>query len=118
MCDRDLIVQSSMTYKKIGRRLEELYGVPAVRNQGGALIEDLLQQVAAVIRERGRDAAIAGARSAYAAFADHLPQPNDDGFFIPPVTLRIDHDGIGEISVGGYNTVARVFRIRQPRLVA
>ncbi len=114
---RDSMVQSSKTYSKISRVLEQRFGVPIVRYAKGVpLIESLMEQIVGIISEERRDAAqgsaLATIRATYDAIADHLPKEDPDGFFIPPVLIHIDVEGVGTIRAGGYNTVVRRFRIR------
>lgn len=118
---RDSIVQSSKTYSKISRELEQRYGVPIVRyGYGVPLIESLMEQIDGIIAEERRDAAQVTASAAieatYCAIADHLPNDDPDGFFIPPIPIHVNVEQIGTIRAGGYNTLVRRFRIRNPAL--
>ena len=70
---------SSRTYSKIAAALEGEYGILQPCFRGRCRIDTLMEHIAAVVREKCRQAAVEAARRTYDVANENLPSDPNDG---------------------------------------
>lgn len=102
---------SCRTYTKVLDSIANEYGVPIPERRGRNLIDCVMEQVGAVVREQCRFAAEEAADEAFKLAATHMPGGPDDVLFVPRSEIRIASGGVGRVQL---NSV-RAFRPKSRR---
>ena len=103
----DRMLGSCMSYSKLGKRIEDLTGVPFRYTAGSSRGGDVIHQIMTAISEESRRAGEEGVRRGYSVAAKYLPEHPEEGLYIPDTEVLINSGNVGWIKVRPFRSVAQ-----------
>jgi len=99
------LVNSSMTYSKIGKWIEQKYGIPAPQPACGVLrLEQLQVQIRRVVLRACEQAVREGVYRGFQKAAENLPENKEDGLSVPGCRIFINTEKLGDMAILPFGT--------------
>lgn len=100
MYDDAGLLNSCMTYSKIGEWIELTYGIPAPQPSCGvSRLEQLQVQIRRAVLRVCEEAAREGIHRGFRKAAANLPENKEDGLLVPACNILINTEKLGVVAI-------------------